>query len=201
VLVMKRQGGFSVLELAIAVAIVSVLAMTAMPSFSVWIQNSQTRAAAESIQDGLQTARNEAVRRNSNVRFSLTDPNGLVAWTVGCVVVKPDCPATIQVRSGAEAGSNARVGVSTDAAPSPLPVGYYSTPLASGSGLASGAGVTFNGLGAVPAENSGDDITRIDVVNIAAGSRRFVVVVGSGGTMRMCDPGVSLDSNPQACSR
>jgi type IV fimbrial biogenesis protein FimT len=198
---MRPQGGFSVLELAIGVAIVSVLAMSGMPSFSVWIRNSQTRAAADAVQDGLQTARNEAVRRNSNVRFTLTDAGGAVAWTVGCVVVRPDCPATIQTRSGAEAGANARVGVSTDAAPSPLPVNHYGTPLAAGAGLASGAGVTFNGLGSVPAENSGADITRVDVVHTAGGVRRFVVTVGSGGTIRMCDPAVSLDSNPQACSR
>lgn len=197
---MKRQGGFSVLELAIGVAIVSVLAMSAMPSFGTWIRNSQTRAAAESVQDGLQSARNEAVRRNSNVRFTLTDANGLVAWTVGCVVVRPDCPATIQTRSGAEGGSNARVGVSADAPPSPLPVNHYGTPLASGAGLSAGAGVTFNGLGAVPAENSGSDITRVDVLH-TAGARRFIVTVGAGGTIRMCDPAVSLDSNPQACSR
>jgi type IV fimbrial biogenesis protein FimT len=200
-LAMKRQGGFSMLELAIGIAIVSVLAMSAMPSFSVWIQNSRTRAAAESVQDGLQTARNEAVRRNSKVRFALTDPNGQVAWTVGCVVVKPDCPAVIQMRSGAEGGSNAHAGVSTDAAPSALPANYYGTPLAAGAGLGSGAGVTFNGLGAVPAENVGGDITRVDVINAGGGARRLVIAIGSGGTIRMCDPALSLDTNPQGCSR
>jgi type IV fimbrial biogenesis protein FimT len=170
-----------------------------MPSFTHWIQNTQVRTAAESLLNGLQMARNEAVRRNANVRFNLTGTSGLVVWNVGCVTVTDDCPATIQSRAGAEGGGNARVGISTAAPASPLPANQYSAAIASGSGLPAGA--TFNGLGAIPSANIGTDITRIDITNVGlASARRLVIIVGPGGLIRMCDPLLAAATNPQGCS-
>lgn len=184
--------GVTLIELVIGLAIVSVLLAVGMPSFTEWIQNTQVRSAAESVLNGLQSARNEAVRRNTNVRFDFTLANGVPAWNIGCVVASADCPASIQSKPGAEGGGNARVGVST-AAPAP---GSYGAALAAGTGLP--AGVTFNNLGGVA--NVGADITRIDATNSAyASARRLVVVIGTGGLIRMCDPALSLASNPQGC--
>ena len=60
------------MELLIGIAIIGILLALAAPNFAVWIQNSKIRTAAESIQNGLQLARAEAVRRNAQVRFQLT---------------------------------------------------------------------------------------------------------------------------------
>lgn len=186
------QCGVTLIELVIGVAIVSVLLAVGMPSFTEWIQNTQVRSAAETVLNGLQSARNEAVRRNANVRFDFTLANGVPAWNVGCVVASTDCPASIQSKPGTEGGGNARVGAITAA-----PVaGSYSAALAGGTGLP--AGVTFNNLGGVA--NVGADITRIDFTNSAyATARRLVIVIGNGGLIRMCDPALSLASNPQGC--
>lgn len=195
----RRQQGVTLVELTIGVAISAVLLGVALPAFSQWIQGLQDRTAAESIVSGLQLARAEAVRRNAAVRFDLTDTDGGAAWKVGCVVATTQCPATIASRSAKEGGPNARVGVSTDALPSPLPAGHFGTAIAAGTGLA--AGVTFNGLGRVPSDNVGTDITRIDVTNAAKSSaHRFVVTVSTGGTVRMCDPELSRAATPQGCS-
>lgn len=189
----RFQRGLTLIELMIGMAIMALLLLAGLPSFSVWIQNTQVRSAAESIQNGLQTTRNEAVRRNKNVRFSLTNSTGLVAWTVGCVTVAADCPATIQTRPIAEAGANARVGISTAV----QVAADYGTPLAAGAGLSSGGGATFNNLGGIA--NIGSDVTRIDITHVTAGARRLVVVVGNGGLIKMCDPALSLAVNPQGC--
>ncbi|MHB1591057.1 MAG: GspH/FimT family pseudopilin [Sulfuricella sp.] len=187
-----KQEGVSLIELMIGLIIMAILLSAGLPAFSLWIQNTQNRTAAESILNGLQLARTEAVRRNANVRFDLTDATGLVAWNVGCVTATTNCLATIQSRSGSEGTSNARVGIST-ATPPPA----FSTAIAGGTG--SPAGVTFDGMGRVPSANIGTDITRIDITNAsAAAARRLVVTVGSGGTIRMCDP--ALSANPQGCS-
>lgn len=193
-----RQGGVTLVELMVGIAIISIMLAVSAPSFSLWIQNSQNRLAAESIQNGIQLARSEAVKRNTVVRFTLTDTTGLVAWTVGCVVVTADCPATIQAREAAEGSINARVGVSTDAIPSPAPANQFNTVLAAGTGLS--AGVSFDGTARVPSANIGTDITRVDVTNAAQPSaRRLVIVVGTGGQVRMCDPSVALSANPHGC--
>lgn len=199
-----KQYGVTLIELMIGIVIVSLLMFIGAPSFSLWIQNTQIRTAAESIQNGLQIARAEAVRRNTNVRFNLTNATGMVAWSVDCVNVTADCPTGIQSRSGSEGGVNSRVGISVAALPSPVPATQFNTPLAAGAGLP--AGVTFNGLGRIPALNpdgtaNNDDITRIDVTNAArSDARRMVVVVTTGGQIRMCDPALSLAANPQGCS-
>lgn len=199
---MKRQRGMTMIELMVGVAIVAVLLMTGMPSFNLWIQNSQNRAAAESVLNGLQLARAEAVRRNTVVRFSFTDTTGLVAWNVGCASVTTDCPATIQQRSSNEGALNARVGISTTEVPVPTPSGHFSTAIAAGTGLADGGvGVSFNGVGRVPSINVGTDITRADITNSAvSAARRYVLTISPGGQARMCDPAIAYANDPQGCS-
>ena len=193
---MRRQRGVTLIELMIGVAIVAILLATGMPSFNLWIQNTQNRTAAESVLNGVQLARAEAVRRNTPVRFDLTNASGLVAWTVGCVTVTDDCPETIQSRPASDGSPNARVGVSTAALPSPLPVGHFGSAIAAGAGLI--AGVTFNGIGRVVND---DDITRVDITSATSSdARRFVVVIHTGGQIRMCDPALAFADNSQGCS-
>lgn len=196
-LIWHRQSGVTLIELMIGISIVSFLLMLGMPSFSLWIQTTQNRTGAESILNGLQLARAEAVKRNAPVRFDLTNDTGLIAWTVGCVRVTTDCPATIQSRTANEGAPNARVGVSTTAIPVPTPANQFNTAIAKGTELP--AGVSFSGMGR-RVSNAGD-ITRIDITNeVTSAARRYVVVIGVGGQTRMCDPSLALASNPQGCS-
>ncbi|MBK9161409.1 MAG: GspH/FimT family pseudopilin [Nitrosomonadales bacterium] len=194
----RKQRGVTMIELLIAIVIMGLLMTMGMPAFNLWTQNIQTRGAAESILNGLQLARTEAVRRNTNVRLDLTDATGVVSWTVGCVTVTADCPANIQSYSN-EAGKNARVGVSVAALPAPIPANHFDVPLTIGNGLP--AGVTFDGIGRMPVANIGADISRIDVMNAAnANARRMVIVVEVGGQVRMCDPALPRATNPQGCA-
>ena len=196
-MLMGRQQGVSLVELMISVAIASILLMAGMPAFTVWMQNAENRTAAEAILNGLQLARVEAVKRNAVIRFDLTDAAGLIAWNVGCVTVSDDCPATIQKRVSEDGLANARVGVSTSDIPYPTPAGYFSTPIGAGTGLE--AGVSFNGMGRVV--NIGTDISRVDITSgVSNDARRFVVMIGAGGEIRMCDPALVHANNPQGCS-
>lgn len=197
-----KQGGVSLVELMIGLAMLAVLLSAGLPSFSLWIQNTQNRTAAESVLNGVQLARTEAVRRNANVRFDLTDATGLIAWTVGCVSATSNCPAAIQRRSGNEGTGNARVGISTATIPSPAPATQFNTAIAGGAGGLPD-GITFDGLGRAPNAGAGTktDITRIDITNAAvSNARRMVVTISPGGAIRMCDPALSLSANPQGCS-
>ena len=191
----RRERGVSLVEIMIGVAISGMLLMAGIPGFTSWIQNSQNRTAAESVVNGLQLARVEAVKRNTAVRFQLTDASGLVKWAVGCVTPTADCPSSIQQRNSHEGATNARVGVSTTPLPIPVPSGYFSAPIDAAAG---GAGaVVFNGMG----RPSAGDVSRIDITNAASTSaRRYVVTISAGGQVRMCDPALSLSSNPQGCS-
>lgn len=69
----SRNRGVSLIELAVGITIIAILMATGLPSFSVFIQNSRIRTVAESIQNGLQRARAEALQTNSTVRFQLNN--------------------------------------------------------------------------------------------------------------------------------
>jgi len=195
----RRQQGVTLIELMVGIVILGLMLAMGVPAFTGWIQDTQNRAAAESILNGLQTARAEAVRRNSVVRFALTNKDGQVSWTVGCPVVTDTCPQTIQTRSAAEAGTLAKVTVSAEPLPVPAPAGYFEAQLSTAGELP--AEVNFDGLGRVYTPAAGVLFNRADVTSTASTSaRRYVVLVSSGGQVRMCDPKMAFATDPRGCS-
>lgn len=156
-----RSHGFTLIEMMIGLAIVGILFMGALPSFGVWMQNMQTRSTADAILNGLQLARAEAVRRNSNVQLTLAG----AGWTA--TVVRSG--EQIQVRPAEEGSVNTTVTV---------------TPVAANT-------VTFNSLGRVIPNNDGSaSITQVDVgsaVLAVPQSRELRATIGLGGSIRLCD--------------
>jgi len=63
--------GFTLVELVVTMAVLSLLAFAVMPSVADWIRSTRVRNAAEAVQNGLQKARTEALRQNKNVTFWL----------------------------------------------------------------------------------------------------------------------------------
>ncbi|MBI3525652.1 MAG: GspH/FimT family pseudopilin [Betaproteobacteria bacterium] len=198
------QRGVTLVELMISLVIGAVLLSLGVPSFMSWIQNSQIRTAAEAIQNGLQLARVEAVRRNAPVRFQLvTNVTASCALapvspstTSGSWAVSQDDPSAacnippsettapriIQVRNTAEGSPNAVVTAETLSL------------------------IIFNGLGRVtpvPPGNLDFNITNLTGGNcigatIAGPMRCLRVSVSTGGQIRMCDP-AKPSSDPQGC--
>lgn len=66
-----RSGGFTLLELMIALSIAAVVLGMAVTSFNTAIANTRIKGVAESVRAGLLTARSEAIKRNAPVRFQL----------------------------------------------------------------------------------------------------------------------------------
>lgn len=112
-------GGFSLVELVIAMMVGAILLRLGMPSFGNWIGNQRMRTTAEALLHGLNVARSEALRRNARVLFAMPGANGGErAWGV-CQVAQGGLACegavpTIQVRDGGEESVNARVGATTD---------------------------------------------------------------------------------------
>jgi type IV fimbrial biogenesis protein FimT len=88
--------GVTLIELMITVAVLAIGLSLAAPAFTQQIANYRLRTASESIINGLNYARAEAVRRNSAVSFSLGNTGS--GWTVAQV-----SPAsTLQSRADGE---------------------------------------------------------------------------------------------------
>ena len=202
---LKASRGFSLVELLVGMAIFGVLMALALPSYSGWIRNAKIRTTAESVQNGLQLAKAEAVRRNTVARFQLIDlvdnscdlNSAGPHWVVSLDSVVGKCgsaasdttdPRIVQLRGSAEGSDNNTV---------------LAAALAGG-GAAQSA-LVFNGMGRLTPTPSGS--INIDVSNPAAGAcladngkvRCLRVVITVGGQIRMCDPALP-SGDTQACS-
>lgn len=175
--------GFSLIEMMIAIAIVAITVVMGVPSYRLWIHNTEIRTAAESVQNGLQKARAEAVARNTNVAFALTgeSPDWASSWQVS--TVSP--AALIESRSG------------NDGSKKVTARGYETN------GSTTAKSITFNNLGGVaPIANT---LRRVDFDSLLlkAGEGRILrVSIGNGGAgsnIRMCDPALAAGSSPRAC--
>lgn len=183
--------GVTLIELMIGLVIFAFLMSLAAPSYQLWIQNTQIRTAAESIQNGLQLARLEAVSKNAPVHFQLTNASGLLDWNVGCVTPQmPDCPASIQLRGSSEGTSNVRVGIGDTTT-------AFGTPVTA----AAATNIEFTALGRLRTPLAAGTSIRIDVRHpTMTNTRRLVLLISGGGRVRMCDPAVVLANNAQGCA-
>jgi type IV fimbrial biogenesis protein FimT len=68
-----RQRGFSIIELSVAMTIAVILLSLGAPAMSGYLQNARLGTHAQGIYGGMQTARAEAVKRNQDVEFVLTN--------------------------------------------------------------------------------------------------------------------------------
>lgn len=191
----RACSGFSLVELMVAIGIFSILTALAMPSFSDVIQDAQVRAAAQSITSGLQLARAEAIRRNVSVRFELPNTlggasvDGGTDWTIqaddGLTPAAASYTVAVDSRTGTESSKNARVGVKN--------ANNFVTPAPA---ITAPTVVTFTALGRVSTPGRQIDVT--NAVRVAA--RRLSITVSAGGQVRLCDPKLQIDTNPQGCA-
>jgi len=181
-----RTHGFTILELMVAVAIAALLLTLGLPSFTTFLRNSEIRSTAESISNGLRTARAEATRLNKTVSFTFTGTGGDTSWAINefnpttLALVQPP----LQRFAKSEAGRNATV--------TPTPANAVS--------------VTFNGLGRVvsPSPIATPNLQQINVSSVVAGEARTLrVYVDDGRGIRICDPDPAIaalvPADPRAC--
>lgn len=168
-----KHAGFSLIELLVALSLLIAITSIGIPSFTNSIGNSQIRTVAESVKNGFQVARLEAIKRNSKIKFTLTSDG---AWSFGCNTASADCPATIQSK-------NSKEGSASDIALT----------------ITSGNTVIFNSFGLRDATST---ISQVDVKKnnlTAAEQTELRVLINNGGNAKVCDPAVNTAGDPRTC--
>lgn len=183
------SGGFTIIELLVAITIAGFLLALGAPAMSTYLQRAKVGAATQSLQASLQAARTEAIRRNLQVDFITT--NASVA--ASGVANAPSPAANGQswlVRSPDPAASGSFELLDARAAGE----GAATTAAAPGIAIqASGAftgTLSFDGFG----RTVGGTSYRFDVVHLASGCTASSPVpcqsvrVSPGGKISTCDP-------------
>ena len=81
-ILVKPHSGFTITELLVIVAIVSLLVALAVPSFGTFFDKRRLIVAAEAIYSEIQLARSESIARSRDI-FMEFDTNGSTSWKVG----------------------------------------------------------------------------------------------------------------------
>lgn len=207
----RGQRGLTLIEVAVVLIILALLIVAAAPSLGAWIRNTQVRNTASSLLAGLNQARNEAIRRNVPIRFSLVSLSDSAVMGDSCAVSRTGVSWVISVRDPAGHCSYAP---STDPAAdsadadNPLIVeanagGVGGRNVVVGTRLADGSNaggvITFNGFGRV---TEASPVRAIDVNNETLGNdyRKLRLEIAPGGSVRMCDMAVTDTTDPRNCA-
>jgi type IV fimbrial biogenesis protein FimT len=168
----RTHRGFTLIELLVATSIAVILLVLAAPAYFRWISDAEVANGASTLADGLRLAQAEAIKRNTNVEFTLDTAAG---WTVQL----PGSGTPIKLNKFAEGAK--------DSAFAPTP--------------ATSTTVTFNALGQIEPANAAAPLLPFSTVNISmsSGSRPLRVLVGGGTTgIKVCDPKF-VWPDPQGC--
>ncbi len=210
-LAMRRVRGLTLIEIAVALAILGLLMMAVMPSVGAWMRNAQVRNTAMSMLDGMAQARNEAIRRNAPVRFSMVSLSDSAKMDNTCAVSNTGVSWVVSVRDPAgQCGYVPSVDPDTDAAVAANPLivetnagGVGGRTVVVAARLADGSNadgtITFNGFGRL---TDAAPVRFIDVKNNTTGGdyRRLRIEIHAGGAARLCDMGVSATTDSRYCA-
>ena len=200
-----RQRGFTLIELMVAMTILVLLMVAAMPGLGTWLDNTRIRNEGDSIVNGLQTARAEAVRRNANVSFWLVKLTNPAALGNDCSLLSTSGSWMVSISN--PENQCAADATSTDSTVNPAgviagrPMGSDSTHVAVDAKKSDGTAgtvVTFNGFGRV---SNSAAITAVSLNGTGSGTyRNLRVVVSTTGAVRLCDPALSsTGTDPRRC--
>ncbi|HVC49567.1 MAG TPA: GspH/FimT family pseudopilin [Burkholderiales bacterium] len=168
----NSHSGVTLIELMLAIFIMSLLLAFTLPSYSGWIQESQIRTVAESALNGLQYARSEAVKTNGTVELTFNGND----WTV-----TPTGSATPLNQSNGNTLHEANAVLQTSLNPIIFNgLGQVTPP----------ATVAIN----ITDPNAGACLNAVP----SGPMRCLNIILQSGGALRLCDPSLP-STNPQSC--
>ncbi len=182
----KPPSGFTLVELMVVISIIALILVMGVPSFQTFLQNRQIRNTAESIASGMQKARAEAVKSNSNHEFQINVAAG--TWGIYQLAGTPLTRTLVEQFDFKQRWRNTTIAI---------------TPNGNNT-------VTFDGVGRLQANNniaiamtpvplSADPFTAININGVLTTTNIYPMTVQAGARgIRTCLPHLPA-TDPKGC--
>lgn len=179
----------------VTIALLGVLLGLAAPSFSLWTRNAQVRTVSDGLQNGSRLAQTEAVRRNRQVVFFLSNDAGCSAstapatngafWAIRTVPLTAGDPVeTVQCGNLADSAGGVTV-------TGPTAICFNS--------MGRQAANASPGAGTATCTLAAGGVSSYDITALGS-DRPLRVLVTLGGQVRQCDPARTLSATaPDGC--
>jgi type IV fimbrial biogenesis protein FimT len=185
--------GFTLIELMITLAVLAILLVLAMPSFSKTVSNAKVRSVAETLLNGLRSAQAAAIQQSHQAAFVLTNATPVqdappaspgVNWYAQILPVYGSESAANFYLQGGSLGNQT-----------------------SGSTVTGPSVICFNSIGRITSNTNTGAIgvacaandAQYDITHPSA-DRTLRVLVSVSGKIRLCDPARALTaSTPDGC--
>lgn len=166
---LNKASGFTIVELLLTLGIAAIMVGFALPQFQVTLANYQIRGIAEEMLSGLNLARAEAIRLNSDVKFV---KSGTASWQVSQTnpakliqeKLAPNLPGSISVIS-----------------------------------LNDQTATTYNSFGRISNYTTLNTLTRLQIKSSIQGTDQIQIDIFSGGSTRMCLLNSTTINDPKKC--
>lgn len=139
----RRQAGFTLIELMVALAVFAILVAVAVPNFRTTIENNRRSTTVQGLLGALQLARSEAIKRGNPVSVCAADPHNADScgtdWSSGLLVFSDlDGDGSVTVNTSSSVCDDDQDCIVRVTEPVASGISYASTPADAVTYLASG---------------------------------------------------------------
>jgi type IV fimbrial biogenesis protein FimT len=191
---MRRQRGFTLIELMVVVVVLAILALVAAPAFNDFILVQRLKGVNSQLTTDLQYGRSEAVSRNIAMRFIFGQDDAKTCYTL--YTVRPGASTGVRCDCLDGIGSACSSSDATEVRTVVVPRSSGVTVLAVEEDPAFAIDHVSGGLLAIPSDLLSSPLASFTIETSIDDARSLRTVIGRAGRVTVCSSAGSLGVTP-----